>query len=200
MGLYPSRGIHLNGFEIKVNRGDWFRELKNPAKAEEIAQFCDFFWIVAPKEIVKVEEVPANWGLLIPQGAGLKIVKQAKQLKSQAIDKLFLAAILRKAQEVITPNSELTKVRQEGVERGKELANGSFKYQKEEYNSFKKLVKDFEEKSGVKIRHLDVGDVAEAVKMIIDGKQLTVKKSLEYLLKQSKDITERIEEVLNKEK
>ena len=33
MGLWPSRGLYLQGFEIKVSRSDWLSELKNPAKA-----------------------------------------------------------------------------------------------------------------------------------------------------------------------
>ena len=60
MGLWPSRGLYMHGFEIKVRRGDWLNELRNPEKAEEIGQFCDFFWVVAPKEVIKFEEVPDN--------------------------------------------------------------------------------------------------------------------------------------------
>lgn len=40
MSLYPSRGLHLHGFEVKVSRADWFRELNDPKKAEEIAAYC----------------------------------------------------------------------------------------------------------------------------------------------------------------
>lgn len=36
LSLWPSRGIRLHGFEIKVARSDWLRELKDPAKAEAI--------------------------------------------------------------------------------------------------------------------------------------------------------------------
>lgn len=200
MSLWPSRGIHLNGFEIKAHRGDWLNELRNPAKAEAIAQYCDFFWVVAPIEVAKVEEIPANWGLLVPSGASVKIVKQAKQLKSKAIDKLFLAAILRKAQEVITPSQELFDCKQKGIKEGKEYAERSFKNEKEEHESFKKIVKDFEEKSGVKIKYWDIGNISEAVKMVVDGEHLEAKKDLKRLLIQSKEITERIENVLNKEK
>jgi len=60
MSLYPSRGLDLHGFEIKVSRTDWLGELKNPEKAEAIAQFCDYWWIVAPKEIINLDEVPYN--------------------------------------------------------------------------------------------------------------------------------------------
>src|ERR1035437_8757229 len=45
-GLWPSRGMEVEGFEIKISRGDWLRELKSPSKAEGIFQFCDRWWIV----------------------------------------------------------------------------------------------------------------------------------------------------------
>ena len=47
--VWPSRGLYLHGFEIKVHRNDWLRELKNPAKAEEIAGYCHFWWVVATR-------------------------------------------------------------------------------------------------------------------------------------------------------
>src|SRR4051812_18306594 len=34
MSVWPSRGLELHGFEVKVSRGDWLRELREPAKAE----------------------------------------------------------------------------------------------------------------------------------------------------------------------
>ena len=41
-GMYRSRGQAIIGFEVKTVRSDWLRELKNPEKAEPIAQFCDY--------------------------------------------------------------------------------------------------------------------------------------------------------------
>lgn len=41
MSMFPSRGLSVLGFEIKVDRRDWMRELAQPDKAEAIAQFCD---------------------------------------------------------------------------------------------------------------------------------------------------------------
>lgn len=42
MNMYPSRGLVLHGFEFKASKSDWKRELANPQKAEEIAQYCDY--------------------------------------------------------------------------------------------------------------------------------------------------------------
>lgn len=64
--LWKSRGYAVHGFEIKVTRADWLRELKNPAKADEVFGYCDHWWVVAAPGIVNPNELPSNWGLLEP--------------------------------------------------------------------------------------------------------------------------------------
>ncbi len=66
VNLWKSRGYAVHGFEIKVSRADWMRELKNPAKADELFGYCDHWWVVAAPGIVKPEELPAGWGLMEP--------------------------------------------------------------------------------------------------------------------------------------
>jgi len=68
--LWPSRGLALHGFEIKVSRPDWLREVKDPAKAEDACRLVEFFWIVAPKGVVKKGELPPTWGLIEIHGTG----------------------------------------------------------------------------------------------------------------------------------
>ena len=41
MGVWPSRGYVIHGFEIKVSRGDWQRELAKPEKADLLSKHCD---------------------------------------------------------------------------------------------------------------------------------------------------------------
>ena len=66
-GFFASRGKYLIGFEIKVARSDWLAELENPAKAEVWEQNVHQWYIVAPDtEIVRPEELPDGWGLMIP--------------------------------------------------------------------------------------------------------------------------------------
>lgn len=98
MGVWPSRGLELIGFEVKVSRNDWRRELRKPDKAEPIAARMDRFYVVAPADVVPLSEVPAAWGLLEVVG-GKKLVerKSAEKLEAQPLDRAFLAAILRKA-------------------------------------------------------------------------------------------------------
>ena len=64
LSLWPSRGHTLHVFEIKVSRGDWLRELKDPAKGEAACAIADRFSIVAPRGVVVPAELPSTWGLI----------------------------------------------------------------------------------------------------------------------------------------
>lgn len=98
MSLWPSRGLHVHGMEIKVSRYDWMRnELKNPEKAEDFYSKCDFFWIVTPDGIIKDGELPATWGhIIVTEKLTTRIKVQAPLNKdAKPISKDFLAALMR---------------------------------------------------------------------------------------------------------
>lgn len=103
ISMWPSRGLAVHGFEIKASRSDWLREVKNPAKAETIALYCDYWWVVAAPGCVKTEEVPDAWGLLeFENGKGrFKEVKKAPKRDSvKPLDRSFVAAMMRRVGEV----------------------------------------------------------------------------------------------------
>jgi hypothetical protein len=95
MGLWPSRGLDVIGFEFKIHRGDWLREMKNPGKAEEIFQFCDYWYLVADDHSAHLDEIPATWGWLRPGEKGLKEAKTAPKLTASPLDRKFVASLLR---------------------------------------------------------------------------------------------------------
>lgn len=198
MSLYPSRGLDIHGFEIKIYRGDWLSELKNPEKAEEIAQFCDYWWIVAPKEIINIDEVPHNWGFMIPHGKTLKVVKKAEKLKAQNIDNLFLASILRKTQEIIVPDAKLLRQYEKGILKGKQEMKDLFKFSKEEHDKLQRTVREFEKISGVTIDSWRYDNIGEAVKQVLNGEHTRIKANLKSLLVDAKRIVKSIEENLGK--
>ncbi len=100
MGMWAGRGLHITGFEIKSSRGDWLKEKKNPEKAEAINQYCDHWFIVASPDIVKLEELPLSWGLMVPNGNGLKVVKAApKNEHAVPLTRSFVAAFIRRCGE-----------------------------------------------------------------------------------------------------
>lgn len=102
MSLWPSRGLDVTGFEFKVSRTDWQKEMKDPSKAEAVMQFCDFWTlVVADESIVKPGELPAPWGLGVLNGKTIKTVKEPQRLKPSAWPREFLAAVLRRVSEPI---------------------------------------------------------------------------------------------------
>lgn len=102
MNMWGSRGLALHGFEIKVSRSDWKRELANPAKAESIAGLCDFWTIVAPKNMIPLDELPPGWGLL-EVDSELKMVQRVAGPKNERpaeFTRSFVASLLRSAAKV----------------------------------------------------------------------------------------------------
>jgi hypothetical protein len=121
MNLWPSRGLLIEGIEIKVSRSDWRRELDNPEKAEEIARYCDRWWVVTPDGIVQPHELPAMWGHKVVNDKGaIRTVKDAPRNDNvAALDRGFVAAMLRRSSEADAREVEALVARQLAAERAK---------------------------------------------------------------------------------
>ena len=98
MGLWPSRGLEVHGFELKLTRHDWQRELSKPEKAEAIQGYCDRWWVVAPDGVVADGELPRTWGLLEAPARGLKCRREAPTLEAKPLDRIFVASLARAMQ------------------------------------------------------------------------------------------------------
>ena len=142
MSLWPSRGMEIIGFEIKVSRTDWLKELAHPEKADPIAGYCDRWAIaVGDEEIVKVGELPPTWGLLVPSSSGGLRWKTPAPSNEQPkpIDRNFLAAVLRCAPgSRIGEDFELRKARDEafvaGEKSGRDSEARKHQYAKEAFD------------------------------------------------------------------
>ena len=96
---WPSQGFDVHGYEIKVERGDWLRELAHPDKTDRLARHCDFWWIVAPAGIVLESELPPTWGLLIATAKRLRRAHDAERLPRAHRDLIardFAASLVRR--------------------------------------------------------------------------------------------------------
>jgi hypothetical protein len=182
MSLWPSRGLHLNGFEIKMSRQDWIKELKNPAKAEEISAFCHFWWVVAPKDMIAVHELPQTWGLIEATEKGLKIKKQAPEQKASQITLTFLASLLRSASQSTPLKAQVDKAVQERI--AGEVGARTLHHQRQidrlesSLKAKSDAIKEFEEASGVTLRNYSAGAIGEAVDFVIKGGLEGVEKPL----------------------
>lgn len=161
MSLWPSRGLSLHGIEIKVHRSDWRRELRDPSKSAPIQAYCDYWWIVAPRGVLEMDELPETWGYLEQQKSRLIQKKEAPKLDSKAIDKGFLAAVFRRSAEAqdhfvmrTEIAEELAAARQEGNDAAEAAARREIERWRRQYLDLCKVIEDFEADAGIKInRH-----------------------------------------------
>jgi hypothetical protein len=66
--------VRVTGYEVKVERGDWLRD----SKWEAYLAMCHVLFVVAPKDIVRLDELPQGVGLIEAAGErGLRTVRKA---------------------------------------------------------------------------------------------------------------------------
>lgn len=99
LNLWAARSYRIAGFEIKVSRGDWLRELAAFQKSEDWTAVVDAFYIVTPPKLIPADEVPQGWGLLELCGSRLMTRVQASPRPPAAtlpreISARFLARLL----------------------------------------------------------------------------------------------------------
>lgn len=70
MELYESGGYIVTAYEIKVQRGDFLREIKNGRKNRFIREYADEFIFAVPHGLIGADEVPALDGLLYVSDEG----------------------------------------------------------------------------------------------------------------------------------
>lgn len=107
--LWPSKGLTRSAFEVKVSRPDFIHELQNPAKHQWVRESFHEFWIVAPKDIVQVDELPNGAGFMYPRGEKLCIKKYCTRNENPKLDDVLLAGFMRAAWKGIKKNSKITK-------------------------------------------------------------------------------------------
>lgn len=126
MNTWPSRGFALHGYEFKVSRSDWKKELENPEKADGIAQHCDYWWLVAPKDVALESEIPPTWGFMLATEKRLRVVRDAPlrlrtfKGETRSLDRAFAASLLRRRHEEEPAFQETLKIAVQAAEERKE--------------------------------------------------------------------------------
>ena len=97
MDMWPSRGMKITGFEVKVSRHDWMREKENPVKAEAVAAYCDRWALVTAFGVAEQVEVPHAWDWyeLSEKGDKLALRQRGHETEAKALDRSFVASLLR---------------------------------------------------------------------------------------------------------
>lgn len=211
VGLWPSRGNHIIGFEQKKSRTDWLNELKNHAKAENIFQYCDQFYLLTtePVGIARIEEIPANWGWITIKHNKISVIKQAPVLNPKPLSKGFIAAMLKRASDKseYILRSEIDTII---TARAKQIAEQNSKNYirlKDDHEDLLKNIKEFEEKSGIDLKDLgsrsfqtNPQDMAVAVHAALRGDRIIdqYKNRLVTLKESAQNILEDIDKTINK--
>jgi hypothetical protein len=206
IGLYRSRGKAVWGFEMKVSRADWLKELKQPEKSESILRFCDYWAVVvSDKNIVKEGELPPSWGMYVAQKNRLKRLVPCPKLTPVPMSITMLTALLY---NVDHKHKKLEEKRlREEYEKGYAVG------QKRTYDSgweknFKSLeekVKLFENASGLQIEYgWNNAKLGETVNALLKSKEklkrvlddttwgITRAEQIKKCLQESKEIMEKV--------
>jgi hypothetical protein len=173
---WQSRGHEVMGFEVKVSRGDWLAELKDPAKAEPLVRLCSRWWIAAPPDVVRVDELPPSWGLLVIHPEQIRTVKQAPTLEPEAwSDAIWRCMLLRCAtREARTPDDP-AKARTEGARESREASESAWKRELDRERSriteLEGIIRQAEQATGVNLgRWCNYHALGEAMQFLRDGR------------------------------
>ena len=186
IGLYSSRGHYVYGFEVKVRRSDWLHELKDPAKAEAMFPYCNFWYLVAAPGVCNKEELPDGWGLLEPSTRGLRTAVKAVEKEARQMGVDFLSVILRrdcdrsKSYEWVprsTFDEEVNKRTVEKLEwvetrhkREVAIQERQYSHLKEQFGRLRESVAEFERVTGVPISNRELPEFLKAARLLaVDG-------------------------------
>jgi hypothetical protein len=153
VNLWKSRGHTVHGFEVKVSRSDWLRELKDPSKCEPVLRYCDYWWIVAPKGVIKEGELPPTWGHFELRASGLVQQVQGDRLKPGEIGREFFASIMRRGHESLERAAEM-KARQAVMSARAEFdrrVQEEVRQRTRNHDELKRHVEKFEAATGLRL-------------------------------------------------
>lgn len=194
VSMWKSRGLALDGVEIKVSMSDWKRELEGytdgsgkfhggPDKAEWWWHHVNRFWIAAPAEIAKKikPQLPPTWGLLSVNDGGTARVLVAAPVNRKREDFTWgeTVGLLRALNGTSTNmlHREFQRGRSEGYEEAqKALSNGRadraaesrLTYANQRADQLQEAIKAFEETSGIKISQYphEAGNIGSIVALV----------------------------------
>lgn len=208
LGLWPSRGLLLEGYEVKCSRADWLRELARPEKADDFFQYCDRWWLVVGDEkIVQAGELPPPWGLLAVKGKTLRVVRESPKHKPKTIDRAFLAGLMRSAVRVGDATPEAIKDAQNRARESERSAwEGRLDIAEKSGSDMRGALDRFAETSGVRIDPSGNGwygshkpeEVGRAVRLVLEGETQVerVEQRLRQIATMAEHLAERIREIV----
>lgn len=157
---WPSGGLKISAFEIKVSKSDFRHELLDPTKHNIFFDEIDNFSIVAPDYVLDdIKIIPPKWGIyhVVRDATGalqLKTVRKPLALsddpeQERKISRIFMASLCRAINKQSVVKAALIHERNEMEARIREqieqqLANGRIvsQYDYDELQRLRKIVHD----------------------------------------------------------
>lgn len=173
ISTWPSRGLYASGVEIKSSAHDLRRELASPRKAEEIAQYCKYWWLAVPSGLADGELLPASWGLIeVCENGKAKVSRPAPEAAQyKPMDTLMCCAVLRAFSESMV-SKEIVEVEiKKQVDARLKSTEERMKSKLEEWE---KAAKAFEAHSGIMLVNrngepkydFELREIGQAVKLV----------------------------------
>lgn len=100
VGLYRTVRYEILGFEIKVSRSDWLSEKKRTDKASVFMQSVDGFYLVCPRHVAGIDDLPEGWGLMEYRGGRLFTIKpshRANDIGTKPLDRQLALSLLSRS-------------------------------------------------------------------------------------------------------
>lgn len=199
--FWPSKGYALTGYEFKLSRADWLSELWVPEKSHAISQYCDYWYLVAPKGVLKSGELPSGWGYMMVSKKTLLTKISAPKREACALEKCFVASLLRRCVEKYSDKKLVNEIRAEADSRARIYCENVYKNrilsQKKQIDEYANMVEGFEERSGIRLNKWsyrqtatvismlnnlkDKGKLIEEIKRLIANQEMSLRHSIESL-------------------
>lgn len=197
--VWPSNGLAIHGFEVKVSRSDLIKELSDPAKAAEFSKWCDYWWLVVSKvQFVESVAIPESWGVLFEANGVLKVHKHPNKREREPIDILFVCAVMRSVQEGLVAEyvkrSDIEAETQAKIKRAVEDHRDSRQW---DHDRLATKVADFESASGIKLEDFRADEIGHAVKLVREIGAHEIRHWVEYQLPQIDRLRQQFAEYLD---
>lgn len=197
MNMWTSRGLEIHGFEIKVSRSDWLRELKDPAKSSPVQQYCDRWWIVAPKDIIKPGELPPTWGHYEVTPGGVRQVVAAPKLDAIPTTRAFMAAMLRRAGGVDEDEvaAAVERARQKLEEQYSARVDREVQARSYKADAALEKLAEFERETGLSLKDYGaVKEIADAIRFIRETGALSTWRGLTSIAADAENFAAKVRE------
>jgi hypothetical protein len=110
VSCWRSSRYAVHGFEVKVSRSDFLREIADPDKRARFEESCNQFWFACAPDVAEPAEVPDGCGLLVATKNGSKLVRKvtARYYADRSPDDRMWRSIVRASAKNVAASTRYT--------------------------------------------------------------------------------------------